>query len=96
MIGHTVDVYNDIQSKGIEFLRGLYANSGLSIRPKATLTPKEQLRMMARGFGLTPEQAAHLLTSAEPHRAYATQEERDEHEINSSATPSQNASDKRS
>jgi hypothetical protein len=37
--------------------------------------------MMARGFGLTAEEAAHLLTSAEPHRAYATQQERDEHEV---------------
>jgi len=36
---------------------------------------------MARGFGLSPEEAARLLTSSEPHRAYATQEERDEHEI---------------
>jgi hypothetical protein len=35
---------------------------------------------MARGFGLSPEEAARLLTSSEPHRAYATQEEREEHE----------------
>jgi site-specific recombinase XerD len=81
MMGHTVDVYNDIQSKGVEFLRGLYANSGLTIRPKASLTPKEQLRMMARGFGLSPEEAARLLTSSEPHRIYLSQEEREEHEI---------------
>jgi hypothetical protein len=34
MMGHTVDTYNDIQMKGIEFLRNIYANSGLSIGPK--------------------------------------------------------------
>jgi len=39
------------------------------------------LRAIARGFGLSPEEAARLLTSSEPHRTYASQEEREEHEI---------------
>ena len=81
MMGHTISAYHDIQSKGVEFLRGLYSNSGLHIRPKGSLTPKEHLRAIARGFGLSPEEAARLLTSSEPHRAYASQEEREEHEI---------------
>ena len=81
MMGHTVDTYHDIQSKGVEFLRGLYANAGLRIQPRASLTPKEQLRAIARGFGLSPEEAARLLTSSEPHRAYASQEDREEHEV---------------
>jgi integrase len=34
MMGHTVSTYNNIQMKGIEFLRNLYASSGLSIQPK--------------------------------------------------------------
>jgi hypothetical protein len=34
MMGHTVDTYHDIQMKGVEFLRGIYVASGLSIRPK--------------------------------------------------------------
>jgi len=81
MMGHTVSIYHDVQSKGVEFLRGLYSNSGLRIRPKGSLTPKEHLRAIARGFGLNPEEAARLLTSSEPHRAYVSQEEREEHEI---------------
>jgi len=81
MMGHTVSTYHDIQSKGVEFLRGLYANAGLRILPKSSLTPKEQLRAIARGFGLSPEEAARLLTSSESHRAYASQEDREEHEI---------------
>jgi len=81
MMGHTISAYHDIQSKGVEFLRGIYANSGLRIRPKGSLTPKEQLRAIARGFGLSPEEAARLLTSSEPHRSYASQEDREEHEI---------------
>ena len=28
MMGHTVDTYHDIQSKGVEFLRGLYTKRG--------------------------------------------------------------------
>jgi hypothetical protein len=81
MMGHTISTYHDIQSKGVEFLRGLYANSGLRIRPKGSLTPKEQLRAIARGFGLNPEEAARLLTSSEPHRTYVSREEQEEHEI---------------
>ena len=81
MMGHTVDTYHDIQSKGVEFLRGLYTNAGLRTRPKGSLTPKDQLRLMARGFGLSPEEAAQLLTSSEPHRSFMTQEEREGHEI---------------
>ena len=81
MMGHTVDVYHDIQSKGVEFLRGLYVNSGLRIRPKSSATPREQLRTIARGFGLSPEEAARLLTSSEPHRTYVSQEDLEQHEV---------------
>jgi len=81
MMGHTVSTYHDIQSKGIEFLRGVYANAGLHIRPKSVLTPKDQLRLMARGFGLSPEEAARLLTSSEPHRTFITQKDREDHEV---------------
>ncbi len=75
MMGHTVDTYHDIQSKGVEFLRNLYANAGLRIQPKASSSPRDQLRAIARGFGLNPDEAARLLTSSEPHRTYANQEE---------------------
>jgi len=39
MMGHTVDTYHDIQSKGVEFLRGLYANADIRIQPRAGLMP---------------------------------------------------------
>ena len=39
------------------------------------------MRAIARGFGLSPEEAARLLTSSEPHRTYASQQEHEEHEI---------------
>lgn len=81
MMGHTVDTYHDIQSKGVEFLRGLYSNANLRIHPKTGLSTKDQLIALARGFGLGPEEAARLLTSSEPHRAYASAAEHEEHEI---------------
>jgi integrase len=34
MMGHTISTYNDILMKGIEFLRGKYAEAGLRIRQK--------------------------------------------------------------
>ena len=34
MMGHTISTYHDIKMKGIEFLRGIYVASGLSIKPK--------------------------------------------------------------
>lgn len=80
-MGHTFDVYHAIQSKGVEFLRGIYSNSGLSIIPKPQPSPVEALRAFARGHGLTPDEAGRLLASSEPHRIFATQQERDEHEV---------------
>jgi len=65
----------------MNFLRAGQPESQLHIRPKASLTPKEQLRAIARGFGLSPEEAAELLTSSEPHRTDASLEKREEHEI---------------
>src|SRR3990170_3537933 len=38
MMGHTISTYNDIRMKGIEYLRNLYAASGLSVRPKTKLS----------------------------------------------------------
>jgi site-specific recombinase XerD len=35
MMGHTIDSYHDIESKGIEFLRRVYASAGLSIKPRS-------------------------------------------------------------
>ena len=34
MMGHTIDVYHDIQMNGIEYLRNVYRASGLAITPK--------------------------------------------------------------
>jgi hypothetical protein len=70
MMGHTVDTYHDIQSKGIEFLRTVYASArGWEL---------EALKAFARGLGLEPEKVLIQSKFAEPHRAYATSEGREE------------------
>jgi len=78
MMGHTVDTYHDIQSKGIEFLRNVYATAGLSIAPKKESWELEPLKAFARGLGLEPEKVLVQSEFAEPHRAYATSEDREQ------------------
>jgi hypothetical protein len=69
MMGHTIGTYHDIQMKGIEFLRNVYAASGLSIRPKTKVSKIEMLKTVARGMGLDPEKIPTREALAEPHRA---------------------------
>jgi len=34
MMGHSVSTYNYIKMRGVEFLRGLYASSGLNVKSR--------------------------------------------------------------
>jgi len=38
MFGHTLSTCHDIKMKGIEFLRGMYIASGISIKPKTRIS----------------------------------------------------------
>jgi site-specific recombinase XerD len=78
MMGHTVDTYHDIQSKGIEFLRNVYATAGLSIMPKPKGWELDALKAFARGLGLEPEKVLTQAALTEPHRTYATPEDREQ------------------
>jgi len=81
MMGHTVDTYHDIQSKGIEFLRNIYASASLSIKPRSHYTKIDMLKEMMRAWGLEPEKILTGEALAESHRTYVSQEERDKEEI---------------
>lgn len=70
MMGHTIDTYDDIQSKGVEFLRGIYASANFSIHPKPKPSRLDQLKIFARGLGLDPERCILHEAFAEPHRAF--------------------------
>ena len=72
MMGHKVDTYHDIKMKGPEFLRGIYAASGLGIRPRTPLSKIEMLKEVARAWGLDPEKILVREDIAAPHRSYAS------------------------
>ena len=78
MMGHTVSAYHDVQSKGIEFLRNVYATAGLSITPKPKGWELDALKAFARGLGLEPEKVLTKAALAEPHRIYATPEDHEQ------------------
>jgi hypothetical protein len=77
MMGHTVDTYHDIQMKGIDFLRNMYAASGLAIKPKTRVSKIEALKEIIRAWGLNPEQILTREAPSQPaavHRFSADQE----------------------
>jgi len=56
MMGHTISTYHDIQMKGVEFLRTIYASSGLSIRPKTQQSKIDALKEIIRAWGMNPDE----------------------------------------
>ena len=68
MMGHTISTYNDVQSKGVEFLRAIYARSNLSIRPRTQVGKLDMLKEMIRAAGFDPEQILVKDALVQPHR----------------------------
>jgi site-specific recombinase XerD len=68
MMGHTIDVYHDIQMNGIDYLRNIYRSSGLSIRPKAQTSKMGALKEIIRAWGLNPEEILTREALSKPHR----------------------------
>lgn len=68
MMGHTISTYNDVKMKGIEFLRNLYASSGLSIKPKTKISKIEQLKLIIEAWGLNPNEILTKEALSSPHR----------------------------
>jgi site-specific recombinase XerD len=81
MMGHTIDTYHDIQMKGIEFLRNIYAASGLSIKPKTQISKIEALKEIIRAWGLNPEEILTREAMSLPHRTIASPEELENKQI---------------
>ncbi len=84
MMGHVLDTYHDVQSKGVDYLRNIYAKADLRIRPKAPdemTVAKRVIKQLIQGFG--PESAKALFQEAlaEPQMAYVNSQEREEEEI---------------
>jgi hypothetical protein len=80
-MGHTVSTYHDVQMKGIEFLRAVYAASGLSIKPKTKASQIDTLKGIVRAFGLDPEKILTKEALSEPHRTVIVAGKDDQHQI---------------
>lgn len=75
MMGHSVSIYNDIKMRGVKFLRGLYASSGLSIKPRAKPSKIEQLRIIIEAWGMNPDEILTKEALSMPHRTIVDQEQ---------------------
>ena len=75
MMGHTISTYHDIEMKGIEYLRGIYSASALSIKPKTKVSKIDALKEIIRAWGLNPEE---ILTKDALTRPNATIISRDQ------------------
>jgi hypothetical protein len=73
MMGHTISTYHDIQMKGIEYLRGIYLTSGLSIRPKTRISKIDALKEIIRAWDLNPEEILTREALVQPHRTVIDQ-----------------------
>jgi integrase len=76
MMGHRISTYNDVKMKGRDYLRNIYASSGLSIRPKTVLSKLDQLKTLVRSLGLNPEEVLSKDALVMPHRTVIEGEQR--------------------
>jgi hypothetical protein len=81
MMGHTVSTYYDIQMKGIEYLRGIYAASGLSIKPKTRVNKIEALKEIIRAWGLNPEEILTKEAIKRPNATIISREQLEESQL---------------
>ena len=56
MMGHKGDPYCDIKSRGVEYLRAVYANSGLSLKSRTKEEKIEAVLDLIHKWGITPEE----------------------------------------
>jgi integrase len=54
MMGHTLSAYHDVKMKGVDFLRGIYLASGLSIQPRTKARKILDLIRITRSWELDP------------------------------------------
>jgi integrase len=81
MMGHMVSTYHDIQMKGVEFLRNMYATAGLSIRPKTRVSKIEALKEIVRAWGMNPEEILTRKALSMRAATYIAPAQREEQEI---------------
>jgi hypothetical protein len=67
--------------KGIDFLRNVYATSGLAIKPKTQVSKVEDLKEIIRAWGMNPEQLLTREALAEGATTYVDQEDYENHQL---------------
>ncbi|MEJ2272531.1 MAG: hypothetical protein P8X91_08670, partial [Candidatus Bathyarchaeota archaeon] len=81
MMGHTIDVYHDIQMKGMDYLRNIYSSSGLSIKPKTPTSKIDALKEIIRAWGLNPEEILTREAMSKPNRTVVSPPEFENKEL---------------
>ena len=81
MMGHTISTYHDVQMKGVDFLRNVYASSGLSIKPKTKVSKIEALKEIIRAWGMNPEQILTRETLTRGEAVYHSPDELENHQL---------------
>ena len=81
MMGHTISTYHDIQMKGIEYLRGIYAASALSIRPKTRVSKIDALKEIIRAWGLNPEEILTKEALTRPNTTVINRDQLEERQL---------------
>jgi len=81
MMGHTISTYHDIQMKGIEYLRGIYTASALSIKPKTRLSKIDALKEIIRAWGLNPEEILTKEALTRPNTTIITRDQLEERQL---------------
>jgi hypothetical protein len=81
MMGHTIDVYHDIQMKGMDYLRNIYSSSGLSIKPKTPTSKIDALKEIIRAWGLNPEEILTREAMSKPNRTVVSPPEFENREL---------------
>ena len=85
-MGHTISTYHDIRMKGIEFLRGVYIASGLSIRPKTRINKLDALKEISRAWGINPDEVFTREALSQPHRTVINQSQLEQSQLTQLAT----------
>lgn len=67
MLGHTLSSYHDVKMKGVDFLRGIYLSSGLSMQPRTRASKILDLTEIIHSWGLNPEEVLTQKALNESH-----------------------------
>jgi len=86
MMGHTISAYHDIKMKGIEYLRGIYMASNLSIKPKTRISKIDALKEIIRAWGLNPEEVLTRDALARPNITVMDNRQLENHQLAQLAT----------